>query len=87
MWEERNCHSGHEDRSQGVKGAGDLQRHGSVNSVFTITITALNFGRIDLPGIVPYVQLEKKSRGYAGDATDLLEIGLRSPLLLHIAQL
>jgi hypothetical protein len=49
-------------------------------------VTELNFGRIDLPGIVLYVQLEKR-RGYAGDATDSLEIGLKSSLLRLIAQL
>jgi hypothetical protein len=48
-------------------------------------VTELNFGRIDLPGIVLYVQLEEKHRGYAGDASDLLEIGLKSSLLLLIA--
>jgi hypothetical protein len=45
-------------------------------------VTELNFGRIDLPGIVLCVQLEKKRRGYVGDATDLLEVSLKSSLLL-----
>jgi hypothetical protein len=48
-------------------------------------VTELNFGRIDLPDNVLYMQLWKKRRGYAGDASDLLEIGLKSSLLLLIA--